>query len=102
MTVYKFRLIAITIILLLVLAAIVSNEAFAQKQAKDQSLRRGETRVTLDPAMFSDPKVRQAYQVAKEIPWVLDSIYCFCQCEESPAFRHKSLLSCYVDKHAAM
>lgn len=69
---------------------------------KDESLRRGETRATLDPKMFSDPKIRQAYQVAKDIPEVLDSIYCYCMCEESPVFRHKSLLSCYVDNHAAM
>lgn len=68
----------------------------------DQSLRKGETRATLDPNQFSDPRIRQAYQVAREIPWVLDSIYCYCQCAESPAFRHKSLLSCYVDNHAAM
>jgi hypothetical protein len=66
----------------------------------DQSLRYGETRETLDPKLFSDPVVRQAHEVAKDIPWVLDSIYCFCFCEESPAFKHKSLLSCYVDKHA--
>ena len=69
---------------------------------KDESLRRGETRVTLDPKLFSDPRVRQAYQAAKEIPWILDSIYCYCKCEESPVFRHKSLLSCYVDNHAAV
>jgi hypothetical protein len=69
---------------------------------KDQSLRKGETRATLDPNMFSDPRVKKAYQVAKEIPWVLDSIYCYCRCAESPAFRHKSLLSCYVDNHASM
>jgi hypothetical protein len=68
---------------------------------KDESLRRGETRATLDPRTFSDPKVRKAYQIAKDIPWVLDSIYCYCRCEESPVFRHKSLLSCYVDRHAS-
>ncbi len=66
----------------------------------DESLRRGETRVTLDPNLFQDPQVRKAYQVAKEIPWVLDSIYCYCFCEES--FRDKSVLSCYVDQHAAV
>jgi hypothetical protein len=69
---------------------------------KDESLRKGETRATLDPDIFTDPTVRKAYQAAKEIPWVLDSIYCFCQCAESPAFRHKSLLSCYVDRHASV
>lgn len=73
-----------------------------QKSAvqKDESLRRGETRATLDPNQFQDPRVRKAYQVAKQIPWVLDSIYCYCFCEES--FRHKSVLSCYVDNHAAV
>ena len=67
----------------------------------DTSLRKGETRETLDPAQFDDPKIHKAYQVARDIPWVLDSIYCFCYCHESPAFKHTSLLSCYVDLHAA-
>lgn len=67
----------------------------------DQSLRKGESRSTLDPLMFREPDIRKAYEAAKEIPWVLDSIYCYCYCAESPAFRHKSLLSCYVDLHAA-
>ena len=69
---------------------------------KDESLRKGETRATLDPNMFKDPQVREAYRIAKEIPWVLDSIYCYCKCEESPDFKHKSLLSCYIDNHASM
>ena len=69
---------------------------------KDESLRKGETRATLDPNIFKDPQVREAYRIAKEIPWVLDSIYCYCKCEESPAFKHKSLLSCYVDNHASV
>jgi len=69
---------------------------------KDESLRKGETRATLDPGQFNDARVKEAYTVAKEIPWVLDSIYCFCMCKESPTFRHKSLLSCYVDNHAAV
>jgi len=77
----------------------------AQKQGvvpKDESLRKGETRTTLDPGQFNDARVKAAYKVAKEIPWVLDSIYCFCMCRESPTFRHKSLLSCYVDDHASV
>ncbi len=69
---------------------------------KDESLRKGERRQTLNPDLFNDPVIRKAYQVAKEIPWILDSIYCYCYCEESPQFRHKSLLSCYVDNHAAL
>lgn len=39
-----------------------------------------------------------AYQAAQEIPEVLDSLYCYCDCEKH--LGHKSLLSCYVDEHA--
>ena len=92
-----------TLTLALVFLAVVSEGAQKNPSAqKDESLRRGETRTTMDPGAFNDPQVRKAYQVAKEIPWVLDSIYCYCKCEESPVFKHKSLLSCYVDNHAAM
>ncbi len=80
------------------------NFAFPQEKQKkgiDQSLRMGETRETIEPSIFRDPMIREAYRVAKEIPWVLDSIYCYCYCKESPVFKHKSLLSCYVDDHAA-
>ena len=88
--------------LLFVIVLNTANFAIAEKDKGDQSLRRGETRITLNPNLFKDPTVREAYRIAKEIPWVLDSIYCYCKCEESSAFRHKSLLSCYVDNHASM
>lgn len=95
------RLIALVLFVTL-LAITVEAAQKNNPTQRDESLRRGEMRQTLDPAIFNDLKVRRAYQVAKEIPWVLDSIYCYCMCEESPVFRHKSLLSCYVDNHAAL
>jgi hypothetical protein len=67
---------------------------------KDESLRQGETRETLSPATFSEPFVAEMYQVAKDIPHVLDSLKCYCYCDRDP-FNHVSLLSCYVDKHAS-
>jgi len=85
----------------LFLAAAVEAAPKTAAGRHDESLRKGETRATLDPDQFTDPRVKKAYQVAKDIPWVLDSIYCYCMCKESPAFQHKSLLSCYVDKHAS-
>jgi hypothetical protein len=88
--------------LCIVLLGLSAEAAKSGPVAKDESLRKGETRQTLDPSLFSDPRVRKAYQIAKDIPWVLDSIYCYCMCKESPAFRHTSLLSCYVDNHAAV
>ncbi len=90
------------IIFVMLLASVFSfstNVMAVKKVKTDQSLRRGETRTTLDPKLFSNPRVRRAYQVAKDIPAVLDSIYCYCQCEQG--FGHKSLLSCYVDNHAS-
>lgn len=86
---------------ILYLALFVVSAAAQQEHpvAKDESLRKGETRATLDPNLFKDARVKSAYQAAREVPWLLDSLICYCGCEES--FHHKSLLSCYVDDHAA-
>ena len=62
------------------------------------AVARRETRPTLDPARFVG-KARLAHQVAREIPDVLDQLYCYCECDKH--FGHKSLLSCYTDGHAA-
>ena len=59
---------------------------------------RRETRPTLDPGLFVG-KAAAAHQVAREIPDVLDQLYCYCQCDKH--IGHKSLLSCYTDGHAA-
>jgi hypothetical protein len=68
----------------------------------DQSLGRSSVRATLNPEMFCEKNIRRAYQAAKEIPWAPDSIYCYCRRVESPFLVIKSLLSCCVDKQAAM
>jgi hypothetical protein len=57
-----------------------------------------ETRPTLDPARFVG-KARVSHQVARDIPAVLDQLYCYCACDKH--LGHKSLLSCYTDGHAA-
>lgn len=70
-----------------------SNEALTDVA----SLRGGETRPTLSPARFTG-KTASTYQIAGDIPEVLDSLYCYCDCKKY--FGHKSLLTCYVDEHA--
>lgn len=62
------------------------------------ALARRETRPTLDPQLFVG-KARLAHEVAREIPGVLDQLYCYCECDKHMG--HKSLLSCYTDGHAA-
>ena len=57
-----------------------------------------ENRPTLSPQRFSGT-FRMAYEVAREIPEVLDGLYCYCHCQEN--LGHKNLLSCFVDTHAS-
>jgi hypothetical protein len=52
---------------------------------------------TLDPNLFKG-KVKEAYQIAKEIPEILSQIPCFCECEP---YGHENLLDCFIDRHGA-
>ena len=67
-------------------------------ELKKENIRLREKRPTLSPSRFSG-NVRMAYEIAREIPQVLDRLYCYCRCREN--FGHKNLLSCYVDTHAS-
>ncbi|MBI5047895.1 MAG: hypothetical protein HZB54_02940 [Deltaproteobacteria bacterium] len=62
------------------------------------TIRGGETRPTLSPVRFTG-KTALTYEIAREIPEILDSLHCYCECKKH--FGHKSLLTCYVDDHAA-
>jgi hypothetical protein len=62
-----------------------------------ENIRRREDRPTLSPGRFTG-KIREAYEIARAIPEVLDQLYCYCSCQ---SIGHKSLLSCYVDDHAS-
>lgn len=55
--------------------------------------------VTLDPALFSEPYAKRAYQIAKDIPEVLAQQPCYCYCDSG--FGHDSLLECHIDDHSA-
>jgi cytochrome c biogenesis protein CcmG, thiol:disulfide interchange protein DsbE len=54
---------------------------------------------TLSPDKFSDPETKAAYVVAQENPKLLLQLPCYCFCDDG--LNHKSLLSCYIDEHAA-
>lgn len=53
----------------------------------------------LDPAGFSDPRVRAAYAAAKEYAHVLEEIYCYCHCKKN--IGHRALIECYESDHAS-
>ena len=62
---------------------------------------RSDASAVLIPALFPGERQRQAYTVAREIPAVLNRLYCWCGCRENPALRHRSLLECYEGEHAS-
>lgn len=57
------------------------------------------TNKVLDPAGFTDQRVREAYVAAKEYAHVLESIYCYCRCKEN--IGHRALVECFETDHAA-
>jgi uncharacterized protein with PCYCGC motif len=65
-----------------------------------------ERRPILDGAQFSDksiyePEAPAGYQVAREMPATIDRLHCFCECAENPQLHHKTLLTCFTERHAA-
>jgi hypothetical protein len=72
---------------------------FENKKGKSFSVIGGETHPVLDPLLFTGI-ARSAYAAAKEYPKVMDQVYCYCKCDEPPV-NHKSLLSCFTDRHGA-
>ena len=62
--------------------------------------RPGITAVKVLPslAVAPTPGAADAYAVARQIPQVLDGIYCHCDC--SKHMGHRSLLTCFETDHA--
>ena len=56
------------------------------------------TLTTLPPSMFIG-RAREAYQVAKDIPEVLQQVQCYCGCRQSAG--HENNLFCFTDGHGA-
>lgn len=60
--------------------------------------QRHENGEPLSPTLFVGQTAR-SYQIAHEIPEILDQLYCYCECDKHMG--HKTLLSCFIDSHAA-
>ena len=54
----------------------------------------------LPPASLRTEKARKVYDLAREIPEILDGIHCYCECDGDP-MNHRSLLSCFESDQAA-
>ena len=65
----------------------------------DDSAAIAKSAEVLSPTLFNDERTRAAYQVAKDIPEVLEQLPCFCGCMTS--FGHKNNLFCFKDQHGS-
>ena len=59
----------------------------------------GDLPATLDPQIFTDPVVQNAYAVAAKVKKALYQQPCYCHCDRSQG--HKSLLDCFASRHGA-
>jgi len=79
-------------------AATTDAQDFLKGKRPPGAYLRREKKAPLSPARFVGQTAR-AYQIANEIPDILDQLYCYCGCDRS--LGHKSLLSCFTDDHGA-
>ncbi len=93
----RVRVIGIVSVVLVISVALGYMLAGGPSSAGPKALG-GETRPTMSPAHFVG-KTSASYRAAREIPEILDKIYCYCQCQDN--FGHKSLLTCFVDRHGS-
>jgi len=59
----------------------------------------GELPATMNPELFTDPVVQNAYTIAARIKKTLYREPCYCHCDRSQG--HGSLLDCFASKHGA-
>src|SRR5258708_38919836 len=59
----------------------------------------GDLPTTMDPALFTEPIVQNAYTVAAKIKNTLYQQPCYCHCDRSHG--HTSLLDCFASKHGS-
>lgn len=80
------------------IASSPNNSTENVKETNFAKLKGGETKSVLSPVRFTG-KTASSYKVAQANPDLLDHMYCFCYCKKT--IGHKSLLSCFTDKHAS-
>jgi uncharacterized protein with PCYCGC motif len=97
----KKQNLALGIIAVAIMAGIawVSLRGTNEPPADDPASRLAKSADVLSPTLFDDSKARAAYQVAKDIPEVLEQLPCFCGCMNN--FGHKNNLFCFKDRHGA-
>jgi len=74
--------------------AVSDMPAYHDKASKDP------LPATLDPSIFPDVLNQNVYAIAAKEKKILYQQPCYCRCDREVG--HKSLLDCYVDRHASV
>jgi hypothetical protein len=82
------------------------QEASAPQSAVDEAVPafhsqppQGELPATMDPGLFNEPILQNAYSLAAKIKKTLYQQPCYCHCDRSHG--HTSLLDCFTSKHGS-
>ena len=73
-------------------------QQMAAQPTQESSEAVGSLPATLSSEFFTG-EVKEGYQIAEAIPDILAGLRCYCGCDRS--MRHRNLLDCFVDDHAA-
>lgn len=87
------------IVAVAIMAGIAWVSLHGTSESTSESTAISKSAGVLSPTLFNDEKTRAAYQVAKDIPEVLEQLPCFCGCMTS--FGHKNNLFCFKDQHGS-
>jgi hypothetical protein len=77
---------------------VASNGPVESKRLSGVVQEQREEGIPFPAALFVGQPAR-AYPIAREIPDILDRLYCYCECDKH--LGHQTLLSCFADSHAA-
>ena len=77
-----------------------AGTAASDVPAHHETAPQGPLPATLDPKLFPDALNQNVYALAAKEKKILYQQPCYCHCDREAG--HKSLLDCYVDKHASV
>jgi hypothetical protein len=90
---------ALGVIAVAIISGIAWYSLSGTSSGTEHSVQLSKSDDVLSPTIFDDAKTRAAYQVAKDIPEVLEQLPCFCGCMSH--FGHKNNLFCFKDQHGS-
>ena len=97
----KKQNLALTIASIVILAGISWVSLHTLNEASEETIVvHPKSADILSPALFTEEKTRAAYQVAKDIPDILEQLPCFCGCMMN--LGHKNNLFCFKDQHGSI